>query len=30
VRQPARARRMLALPRFALRVVLDAARRNLL
>lgn len=30
VRQPSRARRMLALPRFAVRVLLDAARRNLL
>lgn len=30
VRQPARAGRMLALPRFAARVLLDAARRNLL
>ncbi len=30
VRQPSRAGRMLALPRFAVRVLLDAARRNLL
>ncbi|HEY8417424.1 MAG TPA: WecB/TagA/CpsF family glycosyltransferase [Limnochordales bacterium] len=30
VRQPARAGRMLALPQFALRVLLDVARRNLL